>query len=435
MAEESPFNVDPRVKQARMSGSRPFWVVIALIVLLVGGFLLYVVYEYEQARLEIGPLLQASEDGTLVVAWRTVGEPDTALVVNLGDAEDEPGQTLVVQPRLLGAQYVAPMPELLINHPQAAYWIRSRMLVFYRSQGPWTVSQPRVEEPFRFVVFGHSGTNLHRRTLATTMLQTHPHLVLHLGDLVDRPEVFPRGAMNVYEEQVFGPYNVLLNIMPFMPVPGQQAAAGPIGSAFDELFVLPDNGPPGLPAGRVWWFDYGTARFVAIDTSVAPELLEAEVVPWLRRVLTDTRTKWKFVLTEASPYAAGGPSPRQEAVRRILVPAFEAAGVNMVLSAGKRRFERTAPLLQDRPVPPGEGIVYVTTGAAARSLEEISGPLPPSVVAHDSGDRSFSLVELAGDEMRFRQVGAGGEVIDELLVPSEASVQTPQPATQPAAAP
>lgn len=409
----TPFEFDPKHKQPRAYWHPAYEFVVGLVIVLVVGSTFYAMVQYERAKIVAGPLVQARPDGSLLVAWRTGGSHDSHLLLGLGNL---PGQPLVesrtVQPTISDNRFVAPLPDQM-SYPLSHYSIRSRMLLFYRAEGPWTFAMPQASGPFRFAVFGENSGSIHAQSMAVSILQAQPHLVMHIGDLILETGRFPGDYDSLYASQIAGPYNILLNIMPFMPVIGSRDARIQEGRPFRQFFVLPENGPEGLPHEHNYWFDYATARFVAIDTSTPPDLLQQKIVPWLQSVLTDAPVDWKFVFMQRPPYTAGPAEPPDEMIRQILVPTFEALGVDMVFSAGNRLYLRTHPLRSGQVAPPGEGIVYITTGAGSHNLSPASQPAPPFLAAIYDTSASFTIVELLGGRMRLRQVAQYGQLLDE----------------------
>lgn len=413
-AGHSPFDINPREKQTQMGRSVPYEILIGIVIVLVVGFALYTLYQYERGRIVAGPLVQAREDGTLLVAWRTGGTYKTELVLNMADSPGESeAQAQVIGPVITENHFVAVLPDMLLNHPFSTYILRTNLLIFYRSAGSWTITQPRVMAPFRFVVFGGSGGAARPRTMVTAILQSQPHLVLHIGDLIQEGGEAGADYDSLYARQFLDPYSILINIMPFMPViSGHEKSIG-AGEPFRRFFVLPQNGPPGLVPELCYWFDYGTARFAAIDSNQSGEAMEQKIVPWLQKVFVGAPTSWKFVFLQHSPYTGGLQHPPDEKVQKILVPAFEAVGVDGVFSAGNCLYERTHPMRKGEVAPLGQGIVYITTGAGGRGLHGEQRPAPGYVAAFEDRVYSFSFIELIDGRLHLQQVGENGQLIDD----------------------
>lgn len=400
----TPFDIDPREKLPRHFHSRPYVLIVAVFLALVLLFVVYAVYQYNRLRVATGPIVQARANGSLLVAWETVRPCTSDVVVNMAD---QPGgvrsQTIRVRPHVEGGLYVADLPQTLIVHPYSRYWINSSTLLFHREEGPWAITQPMVSQPFKFAVFAEHIGMFDPRHLASQIVQSQPQLTLYMH----YPGVVRPSATGLRSELPPGPFfyrqlAILANIMAFMPV-----ASGAGGERQEIPFVLPRNGPEGV-GGLSYWFDYGTARFVVIDSGLPPDVMVEKVVPWLEHVLTDTRMSWKFVLMRGAVY---DDTPAGESLRRVLVPVFERVHVSIVFQGQGHLYQRTDPLLDGKAVGPGEGVVYVTDGVVA-------GPREPAaareyVAAVDDRVRSFTFVELAGNDLHLRQIAENGQVVDE----------------------
>src|SRR5262249_30345539 len=117
------------------------------------------------------------------------------------------------------------------------------------------------DRPMRFLAFGDSGNGSNtQRAVAETMIAAKPDLIIHLGDLI-----YPNGSAEDFRRNFFDPYRELLARVPFMPSLGNHDVATNKGQPFLDVFVLPENGPKGIQPERNYWFDFGDARFVALD--------------------------------------------------------------------------------------------------------------------------------------------------------------------------
>src|SRR5262249_31575700 len=146
-----------------------------------------------------------------------------------------------------------------------------------------------------------------QRAVAETMIAANPDLIIHLGDLI-----YPNGAAEDFKRNFFDPYRELLARVPFMPSLGNHDGATNKGQPFLDVFVLPENGPKGIQPERNYWFDFGDARFVALDTNRDTEMgaisereMREKVAPWLRDVLKASDRRWKFIYFHHPPYTGG----------------------------------------------------------------------------------------------------------------------------------
>jgi hypothetical protein len=214
-----------------------------------------------------------------------------------------------------------------------------------------------------------------------------------------------------------------------MPSLGNHDVATDRGAPLLEVFDCPRNGPEGIEPERNYWFDFGDARFVALDSNLAEfggaltrDDMNNVVAPWLRSVLTDCGATWRFVFFH-HPFYTGGPHAAEGVayLKEAYAPVFETCAVDLVFSGHNHLYERTAPIAGDRVVDEGRGVVYVTTGAggANRYAEQI--PPPPYIRAHNDAVFSFTQVDVTPNRIELRQIGDSGETLDEYVI-DESSV-------------
>lgn len=283
-------------------------------------------------------------------------------------------------------------------------------------------SPPTPDKSYRFLAFGDSGNGSNtQRLMAERMVATNPDLVIHLGDLI-----YPAGAADDYKRNFFDPYRELLARVPFMPTLGNHDVATARGQPFLDVFDLPQNGPGGIQAERNFYFDYGCARFVGLDTNRAAakengaitEREMAEIVaPWLRRVLCDSKAKWKFVYFHHPPYTGSTHSAdQQKYVHDIFVPVFDGCGVDVVFSGHNHLYERTKPIRGDKIVPVGQGVVYIVSGAAGVSRYPEDEHPPAYIEKFNSEVFSFTQIDLSPTKLELKQLDQAGKAIDELII-------------------
>jgi hypothetical protein len=258
---------------------------------------------------------------------------------------------------------------------------------------------------FRFLVFGDSGFgNSIQSELAKDMVAAAPDFVLHTGDLV-----YEDGERDGYRDRFFRPYGDLISRVSLWPSVGNHDVHEPgYGGAFLDVFELPENGPEYLTPEMNYWFDYGTARTVVVDSTRSREQQRMHTVPWLREVLSESGPRWRFVTLHHPPYSN---DTQREMVRELLVPEFERFGVDVVFSGHDHLYTRSHPIRQGRVVGDDTGVVYVVTGAAA-DLAHPEKRRPPFLAVVDDTSYSFTVVDIQNDVLTLRQVSRGGGEID-----------------------
>ncbi|MBI5865907.1 MAG: metallophosphoesterase [Planctomycetes bacterium] len=264
---------------------------------------------------------------------------------------------------------------------------------------------------FSFVLFGDSGeATPDQYLLGEEMANLRPDFAVHTGDLV-----YPDGRRDRYRERFFLPYAKLISRVAFWPCLGNHDVKdGYQDQAYREVFELPSNGPAGLPAEDNYCFDYGNARFVIIDSNLDEARLAESVAPWLERVLTESAARWKFVVYHHPAYTAGKYEPTPS-IQNTLVPIMERAGVDVAFSGHDHMYERTHPLRGGAITTGGQGVVYVVSGAGGAALYNPKNPdqMPDWLAVRKNNTHSFSHVVISGGALRFRQIGANNQVLDE----------------------
>ena len=132
-------------------------------------------------------------------------------------------------------------------------------------------------------------------------------------------------------------------------------------------------------------------------------------------MLSSAGDRWKVVFFHEPIYTHG---KHEEAVRvrETILAILDRRHVNLVLCGHDHLYERTHPLRAGRIVEPGEGTVYVTTGAGGAGLYQVR-PRPPDYLAGwEDTLHGFTVVDVSADILHVRQV-AGGRYIDDCYIP------------------
>lgn len=357
---------------------------------------------YARSRVVHGPMVQnVTADGFTVVWWARFGGEEQLRVrgVDLAD-----GRFPAIRD---GGRYEARAERL---DPGRAYHYqivqvggqdRSRRLF-----GGWTSTAKPTSQDFTFIAFADSGYGEEHQYRLAHVLDRYPaDLVIHAGDLV-----YNKGRFRNYPKKFFRPYRDLISSVPFYPVLGNHDVRTDNGGPFLTTFSLPTNGPPSVQAERCYWFDYGNACFVGIDSNLDSNTLAAAVCPWLKQVLGASRGTWKFVFFHHAPWA-GGSRTLDPKIAEVLVPTIEESGVDIVFCGHNHLYERTGPMLHGEPSP-SNGVIYVTTGAGGKTLHpEKHGDAPYLVTFHDT-ERSFTWVRVMGLRLQLMQISEYDEIID-----------------------
>ena len=163
----------------------------------------------------------------------------------------------------------------------------------------------------------------------------------------------------------------------------------------NERFYKPFN----MNGESYYTYKKGNVRFFVLNSNY----MDPKQSAWLETQLRDAGNGvWKICYFHHPLYSSGqfhGPSLD---LRQLLEPLFIKYGVDAVFSGHEHVYER---------IHPQHGIYYCTEGA--------SGELRPGNLARsaitDRGfdtDRSFILIEIAGDEMYFQTISRTGDTVD-----------------------
>lgn len=266
---------------------------------------------------------------------------------------------------------------------------------------------PAPGEPIDFVVFGDSGKGTRVQfALAQQMIARNPDFLLHTGDLV-----YGDGARHKYPARFFAPYRELTDRIPFYPCLGNHDVNKEDGSAlpYASVFELPQNGPADRPSDHEYWFDYGPARIVVLDSEVSEAVMANQVAPWVREVFDANAPEWRIVSFHRPPYAVGN-YKGDLSVRRHLVPVFEEVGVDVVFNGHDHNYQRMN-LIRDGQLAE-DGILYLISGAGGARLYERKQKESQFVAVFNNDDHSATFVRIDGPTMLIEQFDTEGEVFD-----------------------
>ena len=256
---------------------------------------------------------------------------------------------------------------------------------------------------FTFVVLGDSGRGGPPQYAVAKRIQAiQPDFVLHTGDVV-----YPAGKAGDLDRNYFRPYRHLIAGTPFFLSLGNHDVATASGQPYLDVFHLPNNNPE--QTERYYSFDFGNARFIALDTNQPPGPGGA-MYAWLVRELERARKVWTFVFFHISPYSSGE-NGSNLSVRQTWSPLFERARVAVVFSGHDHTYERTVPIREF--APGGPGVVYVVTGGGGARLYRV-GRSPWT--AHAASVHHVVRAEVRDCLLDLQAVNTDGAVVDRTTI-------------------
>ncbi|MEV0179498.1 metallophosphoesterase family protein [Streptomyces sp. NPDC050625] len=269
--------------------------------------------------------------------------------------------------------------------------------------GTFTTAPDR-EQPFTFTAFGDQGVSYHALANDSLILGQNPAFHLHAGDIAygdpaGQGKTTDTGFDSRTWDQFLYQTESVAKQIPWMVSYGNhdmEAWYSPNGYGGEEArWTLPDNGPDPKNLPGVYSFVYGNTAIVSLD----PNDVSFEI-PANLGISGGTQTTWfegqlkKFraskdidfiiVFFHHCAYCTSTAHASEGGVRQEWVPLFDKYQVDLVINGHNHQYERTDVIKGNevtKKLPIGgtaysdtEGVVYVTAGAAGRSLYAFSAP-------------------------------------------------------------
>lgn len=180
---------------------------------------------------------------------------------------------------------------------------------------------------------------------------------------------------------------------------------------FTDRFALPKLNGTGAINGTAYSFDYGEAHFAVLNTETDAKGLKAEA-QWLKKDMLSSNKHWKIAALHRGPYGATHDS---KDVRSILVPAFDASGVNLVLQGHDHNYIRTYPMKNQKRTDLSKGTLYITSGRAGVKTYPI---YPRSWQALDLSPQSpmYTAITVTNDTISINAYDVTGKLIDNTTI-------------------
>jgi len=139
-------------------------------------------------------------------------------------------------------------------------------------------------------------------------------------------------------------------------------------------------------------------RFFALDSNY----MTPQQLAWLEKELQNSGTDWKICYFHHPLYSSGSFHGSSVELRTLLEPLFIKYGVHVVFAGHEHIYER---------VKPQNGITYFTEGASGELRKGNLTKTALTAAGFDQ-DRTFMLVEIAGDELYFQTISRVGQTVD-----------------------
>jgi hypothetical protein len=258
-----------------------------------------------------------------------------------------------------------------------------------QAAAPATSSLPNDSDSVKFLVIGDSGTgDRPQYEVAAKIVEAHARFpfefAIMLGDNMyggERAIDF----VNKFEK----PYKPLLD--------KDVRFYASLGNHDDpsQRFYQKFN----MDGKRYYTFRKKDVEFFVLDsTYMAPPQIN-----WLRDELKRSDADWKISYFHHPIYSSGERHGSERDLQAIVEPLFVQNGVDAVFAGHEHFYER---------LKPQKGILYITQGGAAKLRR---GNIRDNSVMTAQGfdtDRSFTLVEIRGDQMFFETISRLGQIVD-----------------------
>jgi 3',5'-cyclic AMP phosphodiesterase CpdA len=252
---------------------------------------------------------------------------------------------------------------------------------------------PLAQDSVRFAVIGDMGTGEKpqyetAQKLIDSRVAFPYDFVIMLGD-----NIYGGSKAKDFELKFQNPYKPLLDAgIPFYACLGNHDNP-------NERQYKPFN----MNGESYYTYKKGNVRFFVLDSNY----MDPKQLAWLESQLKSSPTSdWKICYFHHPLYSSGRFHGPATDVRQVLEPLLIKYGVNVVFSGHEHVYER---------VHPQHGIYYFTEGS--------SGELRPNnlnkTAVTDKGfdtDRTFMLVEIAGENMYFQTLARTGALVDSGII-------------------
>ena len=262
---------------------------------------------------------------------------------------------------------------------------------------------PLKPDSVRFAVIGDMGTGEKPQYEAAGQmirdrLKFPFEFVITMGD-----NLYDGSDPSDYESKFERPYKPLLDAgVPFYAVLGNHDSP-------NERFYKPFN----MNAQKYYTYKKSNVRFFALDSNY----MNPQQLSWLEKELQNSGSDWKICYFHHALYSSAAFHGSSTELRLLLEPLFVKYGVQVVFAGHEHLYER---------VKPQKGTYYFTEGASGQLRKGNLRKTDLTAAGYDQ-DRSFMLVEIAGDELYFQTISRTGQTVDSGVIRRVATISSTAP--------
>jgi len=247
-----------------------------------------------------------------------------------------------------------------------------------------------IELPYPFAVIGDNedGERIYLR-LMSSLIGRNPGFIIHLGDMVSKPDPKEWDGFFEISETVQ---------LPFFPVLGNHdAGTGLKGrEIYRKQFQLPEEKP-------YYSFRVGTSLFVVLDSEEGRGRILEEQWAWMEDVLSSSNEPFKLVFIHRPLFPPIDSMKRGQAMDRYirerdnLHRLFVKTGVRMVFAGDDHRYDRRQK----------DGILYIITGG---------GGSPIYALKDRGGYFHYVWVSVEPGKVRGEVIDLEGQIRDQFVI-------------------
>jgi Calcineurin-like phosphoesterase len=274
-------------------------------------------------------------------------------------------------------------------------WLLAAVAVAPEQTTPPALKLPVAQNSVRFAIIGDSGTgDKPQFDVAQQMVRYHAtfpfDFVLMMGD-----NIYGSHTAADFKKKFEDPYKPLLDAgVKFYASLGNHDNP-------NSRFYQPFN----MGGQRYYSFKKGNASFYALDSNY----MDPPQVDWLTTQLTQSTSAWNICFFHHPLYTHAKFHGADVDLRTRIEPIFVHGGVNVVLAGHQHVYERIKPQL---------GIYYFVLGNSGELRYHDLQPSPDTIKGFDT-DRTFMLVEIAGDNFNFQTISRTGDTVDSGTLPRQ----------------
>ena len=289
-------------------------------------------------------------------------------------------------------------------------------------------SSGKEDEEFTFYALGDIGAKQPYSTAnlpadQITKLTETPDFGLGLGDIV-----YPTGASNNYDTNLFAPFQHVFKSIPFYPVPGNHDWLSDPVENFIKEWNLPNN-------EYYYSFSYSNAYFIELDSRDGNFYNFEEQTKWLKSELKKAKANYDWVIVFLHHNGKTCTYKRDYDHVIKLYPIFAENKVDLVLNGHAHTYERLRPYDKEGNVEVtrqnesayknlNNRFISITIGAGGKINKKWeANPQNPdnckdsNIVAHAEHVFSFGLVKIQDKNLSFKAINSEtGEIFDEFKI-------------------